>query len=129
MSTKAINFYADAGCYNHSIRLTRAYNLDTELMRWATSIVIFSIPFPSILFYSAIITFIPFSILIPFIKFSWCFEFLFLIFDNRSSCNFSKYSPLFFWYFMTLTLFLSVFPFFSRILQCKFETIIQLKIS
>ena len=23
----AVNFYADAGCYNHSIRLTRAYNL------------------------------------------------------------------------------------------------------
>lgn len=33
--TEAINFYADAGCYNHSIRLTRAFNLDTELMRFA----------------------------------------------------------------------------------------------
>ena len=32
---EAINFYADAGCYNHSIRLTRAFNLDTELMRFA----------------------------------------------------------------------------------------------
>jgi intraflagellar transport protein 140 len=32
---EAINFYADAGCYNHSIRLTRAYKLDTELMRFA----------------------------------------------------------------------------------------------
>ena len=31
----AVNFYADAGCYNHSIRLTRAYNLDAEIMRFA----------------------------------------------------------------------------------------------
>ena len=31
----AVNFYADAGCYNHSIRLTRAHNLDAEIMRFA----------------------------------------------------------------------------------------------
>jgi len=31
----AITFYASSGCYNHSIRLARAYNLDTELMRYA----------------------------------------------------------------------------------------------
>ena len=30
----AITFYASSGCYNHSIRLARAYNLDTELMRY-----------------------------------------------------------------------------------------------
>lgn len=32
---EAINFYAASGCYNHSIRLARAYNLDAELMRYA----------------------------------------------------------------------------------------------
>ena len=31
----AINFYADAGCYNHSIRLTREHNLDAEIMKFA----------------------------------------------------------------------------------------------
>jgi intraflagellar transport protein 140 len=31
----AINFFADAGCYNHSIRLAKAYGLDAELMRFA----------------------------------------------------------------------------------------------
>jgi len=31
----AVNFFADAGCYNHAIRLTRAYNLDAEIMRFA----------------------------------------------------------------------------------------------
>ena len=31
----AITFYAASGCYNHSIRLARAYNLDAELMRYA----------------------------------------------------------------------------------------------
>lgn len=31
----AIAFYASSGCYNHSIRLARAYNLDSELMRYA----------------------------------------------------------------------------------------------
>jgi intraflagellar transport protein 140 len=31
----AIDFYADAGCYNHSIRLARAYGMDSELMRFA----------------------------------------------------------------------------------------------
>lgn len=32
---EAIRFYALSGCYNHSIRLARAYNLDSELMRFA----------------------------------------------------------------------------------------------
>ena len=30
---EAINFYANAGCYNHSIRLARGHRLDAELMR------------------------------------------------------------------------------------------------
>ena len=32
---EAINFYAESGCYNHSIRLARAHGLDAELMRFA----------------------------------------------------------------------------------------------
>jgi intraflagellar transport protein 140 len=32
---EAIRFYALSGCYNHSIRLARAHNLDSELMRFA----------------------------------------------------------------------------------------------
>jgi len=32
---EAINFYAESGCYNHSIRLARAHGLDSELMRFA----------------------------------------------------------------------------------------------
>jgi intraflagellar transport protein 140 len=32
---EAINFYADSGCYNHSIRLARGFGLDAELMRFA----------------------------------------------------------------------------------------------
>jgi len=31
----AITFYASSGCYNHSIRLARAFDLDAELMRYA----------------------------------------------------------------------------------------------
>ncbi|KAJ1408062.1 hypothetical protein B484DRAFT_403632, partial [Ochromonadaceae sp. CCMP2298] len=31
----AITFYATSGCYNHSIRLARAFDLDAELMRYA----------------------------------------------------------------------------------------------
>eukprot|EP01038_Epipyxis_sp_PR26KG_P011964 gene11964-16014_t len=31
----AINFYSKSGCYNHSIRLAKTYNLDSELMRFA----------------------------------------------------------------------------------------------
>jgi intraflagellar transport protein 140 len=32
---EAINFYAQSGCFNHSIRLARCYNLDSELMKFA----------------------------------------------------------------------------------------------
>lgn len=32
---EAINFYALSGCYNHCIRLAKAYGLDSELMRFA----------------------------------------------------------------------------------------------
>lgn len=32
---ESINFYAMSGCYNHSIRLAREHNLDSELMRFA----------------------------------------------------------------------------------------------
>jgi intraflagellar transport protein 140 len=32
---EAITFYSMSGCYNHSIRLARAHNLDAELMRFA----------------------------------------------------------------------------------------------
>ncbi len=32
---EAINFYAGAGCYNHSIRLAKAHGMDGELMRFA----------------------------------------------------------------------------------------------
>lgn len=32
----SINYYASSGCYNHAIRLARAYGLDAELMRFAT---------------------------------------------------------------------------------------------
>jgi len=32
---EAIRFYAMSGCYNHSIRLAKAHNLDSELMRFA----------------------------------------------------------------------------------------------
>lgn len=31
----AINYYAQSGCYNHSIRIARAYGLDAELMKFA----------------------------------------------------------------------------------------------
>jgi len=31
----AISFFASSGCYNHCIRLARAYSLDAELMRYA----------------------------------------------------------------------------------------------
>jgi intraflagellar transport protein 140 len=31
----AMDFFADAGCYNHSIRLARAYGMDSELMQYA----------------------------------------------------------------------------------------------
>ena len=33
---ESINYYASSGCYNHAIRLARAYGLDAELMRFAT---------------------------------------------------------------------------------------------
>lgn len=32
---EAINFYAMAGCYNHSIRLAKAYSMDADLMGYA----------------------------------------------------------------------------------------------
>jgi intraflagellar transport protein 140 len=33
---ESINYYAASGCYNHAIRLAKAYGLDAELMRFAT---------------------------------------------------------------------------------------------
>jgi intraflagellar transport protein 140 len=32
---EAISYYAASGCYNHAIRLAKAYNMDTELMTFA----------------------------------------------------------------------------------------------
>ena len=32
---QAITYYASAGCYNQAIRLARAHNMDSELMRFA----------------------------------------------------------------------------------------------
>ena len=33
---EAINYYASSGCFNHAIRLAKAYGMDVELMRFAT---------------------------------------------------------------------------------------------